>query len=248
MELGRRSLRSSHGRTERTQRILEDDSRRIALTVAFGFDAIATCGSLLSAFDPSLATCYIQSAMPNPQRFDPHGLLRQPVLVRFRAFNGLGVLTGLGVLAGSGMVALALVDDSGLGALPLFSEPIACACRGSSPVVLEPDAISSTRWDIFLGLCCGSTDERKNLCGSSESQLSLSQRLGQDIYHAVYINHAVRCRYVAPPTRSVISRLLASTWQNRCNRPPLLTSSAAVRATCNVKIGGCQNLLSAANL
>lgn len=80
--------------------------------------------------------------MPNPQPFHPHGLLRQPVLVRFRA------LRGFGVLAGSTMVALVLDDDSGPVALPLFSDLMGCACRGSSPVkvssvALEPGAITS---------------------------------------------------------------------------------------------------------
>lgn len=158
VELGRRSLWSSDGWTEGTQRILEDDSRSITLTIALGFHAIATSRSLLSAFDPSLATCYIQSALPNRQRFHPHGLLRQPVLVRFRALRGLEVLTG------SAMAALALVDDSGPVALPLFSELIAWTCRGSSPVdvspvALELEAISSEQLGVFLGRGCRSTDE-----------------------------------------------------------------------------------------
>lgn len=79
--------------------------------------------------------------------------------MRFRA------LRGFGGLAGSSMVALALDDDSGPVALPLFSDLIGCACRGSSPVkvssvALEPGAISSEGLGVFLGRCCRSTDEK----------------------------------------------------------------------------------------
>lgn len=57
--------------------------------------------------------------MENPNRFDRHSLLRQPVLVRFRAFSGFCVL------AGSAVDVLAL-DGKLLGSwLP---DPIASTC------------------------------------------------------------------------------------------------------------------------
>ena len=82
--------------------------------------------------------------------------------MRFLAFKGFGVL------AGSAMVDLALVDDSAPIALPVFSEPITWACRGSSPVnvspvVLEPDAIFSEWMRAWLGHCWRSTAFQKTL-------------------------------------------------------------------------------------
>lgn len=71
----------------------------------------------------------------------------------------LRALRGFEVLAGSSMVALALDDDSGPVAPPLFSDLIGCAGRGSSPVkvssvALEPGAISSEEMAVYLGRCC----------------------------------------------------------------------------------------------
>lgn len=144
MELGRRFRGSSYTGTKGVQRIFEDDSGSVAFTVALGLDTVATRWTLLSTLDASLATCYIPSAMSDPGRFHNPDLLRQPVLVRFRAFRGLVVL------AVSAAAGLALVDDSAKNSLPLFSDWVGGDCvgrgsssRGAGPVVVPADAIAS---------------------------------------------------------------------------------------------------------
>lgn len=129
MKLRRRLQGRSNRRAESVQRVFENYSGCIALTVALGFHTIATRWTLFSALDTSLATCYSPSALSD-QRFHCPGLLRQPVLVRFRAFWGLKVL------AESVLVCLRLINFSAVVVLSIFSDLITCACdcRDSSSV------------------------------------------------------------------------------------------------------------------
>lgn len=140
----RRCLRGrSNSRAKSVQRVFENYSGCIALAVALGFHTIATSWTLFSALDTSLATCYSPSA-PSDQRFRYPGLLRQPVLVRFRAFWGLRVL------AVSVLVCLRLVNFSAVVVLSFSSDLITCVCDcrdsssvGAGPVVAVADAMSS---------------------------------------------------------------------------------------------------------
>lgn len=143
MKLRRRLQGRPNSRAESVQRIFENDSGCIALTVALGFHTIATRWTLFSALDTSLATCYSPSALSD-QRFHSSGLLRQPVLVRFRAFWGLKVL------AVSVLVGLRLINFSAVLVLSIFSDLITCVCDcrdsssvGAGPVVAVADAMSS---------------------------------------------------------------------------------------------------------
>lgn len=136
MKLRRRFRGRSNSRAKSVQRIFENYSGCIALTVALGFHTIATRWALFSALDASFATCYSPSALSN-ERFRCPGLLRQPVLVRFRAFWGLRVL------AVSVLVGLRLVNFSAVVVLSFFSNLITfvCDCRDSSSVGAGPDVV-----------------------------------------------------------------------------------------------------------
>lgn len=85
MKLKRRLRGRSNSRAKSVERVFEDYSGSIALTVALRFYTVATRWTLFATLNTSLATCCSPSALSN-QRFHCLGLLRQPVLVRFRAF------------------------------------------------------------------------------------------------------------------------------------------------------------------
>lgn len=143
MKLRRRLQGRSNSRAESVQRVFENYSGCIALTVALGFHTIATRWTLFSTLDTSLATCYSPSALSD-QRFHYPGLLRQPVLVRFRAFWALKVL------AESVLVGLRLINFSAVVVLSIISDLITCLCDcrdsssvGAGPVVAVADAMSS---------------------------------------------------------------------------------------------------------
>lgn len=63
-----RRLRRSNSWAKSVQRVLEDYSRRIALTVALRFYTVATRWTLFATLNSSLATCYSPSALSS-QRF-----------------------------------------------------------------------------------------------------------------------------------------------------------------------------------
>lgn len=65
MKLRRRLRGRSNSRAKSVQRVFENYSRRIALTVALRFYTVATRWTLFATLDTSLATCYSPSALSN---------------------------------------------------------------------------------------------------------------------------------------------------------------------------------------
>lgn len=121
MKLDRRPLWSSWARAKGAKRIFKDHSRSVALAVAFRLDTITTRWSLLSAFNAPLPTCYNPLTRDEPGGDHVRGLLRQPVFVRFRAFNGLETRDA------SAVPELEFFDASAATTSSLSSVLIACA-------------------------------------------------------------------------------------------------------------------------
>lgn len=90
-------LQRSNSRAKAVQRVFEDYSRRIALTVALRLYTVATRWTLFATFNTSLATCYSPSALGLIRDFTDLGLTEAACFGALSCF--LGTQSSCGVRA-----------------------------------------------------------------------------------------------------------------------------------------------------